>query len=83
MAMRLLTARALVLAGCGSPAASDESPEGQAQPQGGCPLTPEALSRATSLSWELREKPEGPGDREDPGRRKPTVAEGSGASDHP
>ncbi|MER6177045.1 hypothetical protein [Streptosporangium sp. NPDC001681] len=63
MAVRFFTARALVLvasgvflAGCGSQTASGESPDGQAQPSGGCPLTPEALSKATSLSWELQER---------------------------
>lgn len=44
------------LVGCGSQPSSGQAENGQARSAEGCPLTPEDLAKATSLSWELRER---------------------------
>ncbi|MBF8194521.1 hypothetical protein ITP53_54480 [Nonomuraea sp. K274] len=63
--MRLSMSRVLVVAiaglclvGCGSQTASNEAGGGQDRSSDDCPLTAEALTKATALNWELREKKE-------------------------
>jgi hypothetical protein len=64
----VLVTACVSLAACGSQSGSDETPDGtvrasteaSGQPSGedsgGCPLTPDDLAQATSLTWELGEK---------------------------